>query len=219
MGRANYEHSLEDLRMEIAKMGSLAEKAIEDSVKAFKTGDMDLCWEIIGNDKAVDDLEKSIESMCLWLIAREQPVASDLRKITTALKMITDIERIGDNASDIAELTLRIARKNTFSDSGHLPRMAAAAVAMVHDAVTASMSTDLELARATEKKDDEVDDYFNLIKNDLRRVFAEDGEGLDNAIDLLLIAKYLERIADHAVNICEWVEFSATGEHKHAKIF
>ena len=200
-------------------MGSLVESAIEDSIKAFKTHDMELCHAIIENDKVIDDMEKAIESKCLWLIAREQPVASDLRLITTALKITTDMERIADHASDIAELTVRIPEKSVFADSSHITQMAAAATRMVKNAVTAYVSYDLPLAKATEKDDDEVDDYFNLIKSELAQIFNTQPQKMDNAIDFLLIAKYLERIADHAVNICEWVHFSQTGEHKDTQIF
>jgi phosphate transport system protein len=219
MVRTSYERELEELHIRIVNMGELIEKAIEDSITAFKENDLALCEDIIRRDADIDDLERVIESKCLWLIAREQPVASDLRKIMTAMKMITDMERIGDHASDIAELTLRIAEKNTFADSGHIPQMAAAAVSMVHDAVSAYLDTDLALAMETRKRDDVVDDYFNLIKNELMRVFKNSEETIDNAIDFLLIAKYLERIADHAENICEWIEFSVTGTHKDTKIF
>ena len=219
MVRANFENELKELHLEIINMGSVVEAAIKDSIRAFMSYDLALCEAIIANDKRVDELEKKIESKCLWLIAREQPVASDLRKITTALKITTDMERIGDHAADIAELTTRIGGKNKFSGSIHIPQMAEAAIEMVNDAITAYVNYDLALAKSTEKKDDVVDDYFNLIKEELVRVFDTRPGDMDNAIDLLLIAKYLERIADHAVNICEWVRFSQTGEHKNTQIF
>lgn len=219
MGRANFESELKQLHVELIEMGSFVEAAIEDSIKAFKGNNQELCKTIIKNDKDVDEMEKSIESKCLWLIAREQPVASDLRKITTALKIITDMERIGDHAVDIAEITMRITDKNAFADSSHIPQMATAAIGMVHNAVTAYVNYDLTLAKATEEKDDEVDEYFNLIKQELVETFKSQPQNMDSAIDLLLIAKYLERIADHAVNICEWVHFSQTGEHKNTLIF
>ena len=219
MFRANFEKELKQLHLEIIEIGSVVETAIEKSIIAFKTNDLELCQEIIANDKIVDEMERQLESKCLWLIAREQPVASDLRQITTALKIITDMERIGDHASDIAELTRRIADKNTFSDSIHIPQMAAAAIEMVNNAVAAYVNYDLELAKTTEKSDDKVDDYFNMIKQELVQIFTTQPHNMDSAIDLLLIAKYLERIADHAVNICEWVHFSQTGEHKHTQIF
>ena len=219
MGRANFENELKQLHNEIIEMGSFVETAIDNSIKAFKGNDLELCKTIIKSDKNVDEMEKKIESKCLWLIAREQPIASDLRKITTALKIITDMERIGDHAVDIAELTMRIADKNAFADSSHIPQMAAAAIKMVRDAVTAYVNYDLTLAKSAEEKDDEVDEYFNLIKQELIEIFNTEPQNMDNAIDFLLIAKYLERIADHAVNICEWVHFSQTGKHKNTLIF
>jgi phosphate transport system protein len=129
------------------------------------------------------------------------------------------MERIADHASDIAELTMRIPEKNAFSESVRIPQMAAAAIKMVHSAVDAYVKYDLALAKQTEAGDDEVDEYFNRIKEELVTVFNTQPHNLDAAIDFLLIAKYLERIADHAVNICEWVHFSQTGEHKNAQIF
>ena len=219
MGRMNFESELKQLHYDMIEMGSLVENAIEASIKAFKNNNFELCRAIIEGDNNIDNMEKKIESKCLWLIAREQPIASDLRQITTALKITTDMERIGDHASDIAELTMRIADKNAFADSSHIPQMAAAAVDMVRCAVTAYVNYDLELAKSTEEKDDEVDEYFNLIKQELVDIFNTQPNNMDNAIDFLLIAKYLERIADHAVNICEWVHFSQTGEHKNTQIF
>ena len=164
-------------------------------------------------------MEKKIESKCLWLIAREQPIASDLRIITTALKIASDMERIGDHAADIAELTTRITEKNAFADSSHISQMAAEAIEMVHNAVKAYVDYDTVLAKSTAKKDDKVDDYFNLIKQELFQIFNTQPHNMDHAIDFLLIAKYLERIADHAVNICDWVRFSQTGKHKNTRIF
>jgi len=219
MVRARFDQKLNELHVDIAKMGGLVEAAIRSSIEAFRLNDMKLCKEIIDNDKVIDEMEKTIESKCLWLIAREQPVASDLRKTTTALKLLTDMERIGDHAEDIADLTMRIAEKNTFADSSHIHEMAAIAIEMVNSAITAYINADIELAKATIQRDDAVDDYFNLIKHDLVNTFKTQPSDLDNAVDYLQIAKYLERIADHAVNICEWVLFSQTGEHKNTKVF
>jgi phosphate transport system protein len=219
MARKNYEHELEDLHVDIIRMGSLIERAIDEAVEAFLAGDIEACERVVRGEKAIDDSEKSIESKCLWLIAREQPVAGDLRRITAALKMITDMERIGDNASDIAEMTIRLKGKNFYADSPHIRRMGEAAVEMVHDAVSAYVGLDLDLAKSTRLRDDEVDDCFRLIKSDLAEIFKADEPDVDDAIDFLLVAKYIERIADHAVNICEWVEFYATGVRKNARIF
>ena len=219
MVRTNFEKDLKQLHNELVEMGRLVESVIRDSVEAFKTNDIELCKKIIENDNTVDDMEKTIESKCLWLIAREQPIASDLRKITTALKITTDLERIGDHAVDIAKITIRIGKKNIFADSDHIHQMAQAAIGMVNSAIAAYVNYDLELAKATEARDDEVDEYFYLIKKELSHVFSTQPQNTDNAIDLLLTVKYLERIADHAVNICEWVAFSQTGKHKKTRIF
>lgn len=219
MGRAKYGQALKELHHEIITMGNMVETAIDDAIKAFKEHNLEVCEAIIDNDENVDQMEKSIESRCLWLIAREQPVASDLRTITTALKLVTDMERIGDHAVDIAELTMRIDAKNTFADDSHITDMAAVAIEMVHDSVTSFVNYDLELAKEVEAKDDVVDGYFNMIKHELVEIFTKQPENLDSAVDFLQIAKYLERIADHAVNICEWVQFSQTGEHKDTLIF
>lgn len=219
MIRAHFDEELSLLHIGIVDMGSYVEKAIGDVITALKTNDRQRCQEIIEDDRKVDEMERTIESKCLWLIAKQQPVASDLRKITTALKIITDMERIGDHASDIADLAIRITNQLVFSDSDKIFQMATAAIEMVHSAVTAYVNYDLELALTTEMKDDVVDDFFNMIKLDLADVFSTQPQKMDIAIDYLLIAKYLERIADHAVNICEWVHFSQTGEHKSTKIF
>lgn len=219
MIRTHFVEELEKLHTEIVNMGSYVEEAIGNAVNALRDGDLERCQKIIDNDKKVNEMERNIESQCLWLIARQQPVASDLRKITTALKIITDMERIGDHASDIADLAIRITEQNASSDSGMILNMAASVIEMVNSAVMAYVKSDIELAKATEIKDDIVDDYFNEIKNNLAEVYSKQPQNIDVAIDYLLIAKYLERIGDHAVNICEWVHFLQTGEHKSKKIF
>jgi len=218
MSRTNFENELRELHVEIIEMGSFVENAIEAAVKAFMRNDKELCKKVIKGDKKVDAMEKAIESRCLWLIAQEQPIASDLRKITTALRIAPSMERIGDNAANIAELTLELGG-DTFAKSSTIPDMATAVIEMVHDAITSYVNYDLELAKKTRKKDDEVDAYFMQIKQELVQVFTDQPQAMDNAIDFLLLAKYLERIADHAVIICEWIHFSQTGEHKNTLIF
>ncbi|MDR1002104.1 MAG: phosphate signaling complex protein PhoU [Oscillospiraceae bacterium] len=219
MIRSHFDEDLKQLHREIVDMGSFVETAIASAVTALKSYDVERCKEIIESDKKVDEMERKIESQCLWLIARQQPVASDLRQITTALKIITDMERIGDHASDIASLAIRITDRSFFPESEMIFEMAAAAIDMVNSAVMSYVNYDMELAKATEEKDDIVDDYFNKVKHYLADVFSTQPHRMDVAIDYLLVAKYLERIGDHAVNICEWVHFSQTGEHKSTKIF
>ncbi len=218
--RSNFDNELEQLNVELIKMGALVEEAIKNSIAAFKNQDPEGAKAVIQDDRAVDDIEKTIESRCLSLLLRQQPVARDLRAISTALKMITDMERIGDNAADIAELSLRITGEHIYTMVEHIPNMASVAISMVHDSISSFVHNDLDLAHKTIQRDDEVDSLFNKVKQELI-VFlkrANDDEDPDRAIDFLMIAKYLERIADHAVNICEWVEFYKTGEHKHTRI-
>ena len=218
MVRANFERDLQLLHNELTEMGGFVGSAIEDSIRAFKTHDKELCKAIIENDKIVDTMETRIEAKCLWLIAREQPVASDLRRITTALKMTTDIERIGDHASDIAELVLRVPDKNAFSDSGHIPQMAAAAMKMVAESIDAFVKKDLDLAGSVIAYDDTVNALFDKVKKALTELISQNADDGDQAIDLIMIAKYFERIGDHAKNIAEWVIFSLTGMHKDIQV-
>lgn len=217
-GRVSFEHELEQLNVELIKMGALVEQAIEKSIEALKNRDYKLAEHIIEKDRVIDDMEKHIESKCLSLILRQQPVARDLRSVSTALKMVTDIERIGDHASDISELILRIKDDHIFNFVAHIPEMAEVSVKMVHDAIDAFVSGDLERAREVAKQDDLVDELFNKVKNEVADILAEGSDKIDLCIDFLMIAKYLERIGDHAENICEWIEFSETGEYKNQRI-
>ena len=213
MFRANFETELEQLHQDIIDMGTYVNNAIKAAIQAYIESDKELCQEVIENDHVVNDMEKQIESKCLWLIAREQPVASDLRSITTALKIITDMERIGDHAVDIADLAIDIPAGGTFADFEKIREMSDAAIHLVHQAIQAYVHTDLEFAKRADQADDEVDRYFAEIKADIRRSLKDSNADMDGALDVLLIAKYLERIADHAVNICEWLLFSETGKH------
>lgn len=220
MFRENFEAQLKELHQDIIQMGTYVNKAIKSAVQAYKDHDLELCKKIITGDGKVNDLEKKIESKCIWLIAKEQPIASDLRSITTALKIITDMERIGDHAVDIAELAMDIPEKSTFAGYEKVTEMADAAIAMVSNALEAYVNTDLNLAAKADGDDDVVDEYFEVIKKEITHLLRTDNEtDLDSALDVMLIAKYIERIADHAVNICEWVLFSKTGEHREVRVF
>mgnify|MGYP001019015222 FL=1 len=164
-------------------------------------------------ENEIDEMEKTIESHCLRLLLQQQPVASDLRIISTALKMITDMERIGDNAEDIAEIAKFLVNQEFIKDLVHIPQMAEATISMVKRSVDAFVSKDKELALEVCRDDDIVDNLFQIIKNELIGKIQEEANNGEQAIDLLMIAKYLERIGDHAENIAEWVIFSITGEH------
>lgn len=216
--RNAFDKELESLYIDLIKMGSLAEDAIECAIKALQELDKTLAKTVIDGDNQIDEMEKLIESKCLSLILRQQPIAGDLRNITTALKMITDIERIGDHASDIAQLTIKIKGELLYDVFQHIPQMAEKAVKMVHDSITAFVHKNLVEAERIIAADDEVDALFCLVKTDLSDVLKQDKDVHHNSIDFLMIAKYLERIADHAVNICEWIIFSVTGEHKNIQI-
>lgn len=217
--RPSFDSELEMLNIDLIKMAGLAEQAIKNSVTALETRDKNLAQQVVSNDSEIDAMEKTIEARCLKLLLRQQPVARDLRQISTALKMITDIERIGDQAADIAEiLSLIGGTDEPASIARHIPEMAHVASGMVYDAVTAFTNTDLAAAKKVIATDDVVDELFIKVRDELVERIASTPEKSDEAIDVMMIAKYLERIADHAVNICEWVEFYETGEHKKTKI-
>ena len=216
--RKLYDDELKDLSSALIRMGTAAIDAVTRAMQALKTFDKALAKEIIEDDANINAMERDIETMCLKLILKQQPVASDLRKISTAIKMITDIERIGDAASDIAQISL-------YHDSFDFPElqdkvlnMAVAAKEMVADAIDAYVKGDLELALNTIKKDDVVDDYFLQIRGELGSNIYKDSMHVDTVIDYLMIIKYLERVGDHAVNICEWVQFYITGIHYNERI-
>ena len=211
--RKSFDAQLSELSSSLIRMGSVSVQAIEDAIRAFKNRDPELAKQVIEGDRRVDDMEREIERHCLTLLLRQQPVARDLRTISTALKMITDIERIGDAAADIAEISRHI--------TGEIPeilelidQMATEARGMVVDAVDAFVRVDTQTAEAVIARDDLVDDAFNEVKNRMVQVLHRDSSMVDVAIDYLMIAKYLERLGDHAVNICEWTEFSKTGIHQ-----
>lgn len=218
MARTLFEQELEQLNLDLIKMGAMVEEAIENTVTAFRTQDMALAKEIIAGDRKVNDMEKSIEARCLTLIMRQQPVARDLRAVSTALKAVTDMERIGDQAADIAEIVMRMPEQYNYHAIEHIPAMAKNAKLMVNQAIQAFVDGDLKLAKDVEEHDDIVDDLFNQVKDEIVRVMKQEEAEIDEGIDLLIIAKYLERIGDHAVNICEWVHFAETGELKNRKL-
>ncbi|MCM1330352.1 MAG: phosphate signaling complex protein PhoU [Ruminococcus sp.] len=210
--RTHFDEQLALLNEELISMGSLCEEAIAVAVKALSEGDMGQAKNISDTEKEIDRKERDIESLCLKLLLKQQPVANDLRHISAALKMITDMERIGDQAEDIGEI---IAFLNGRTPPDYLPirKMGQAAIKMVTDSVDAYVKQDLTAAKAVEEYDDVVDDCFKRVKNSLIKTIAENPEDGEYALDLLMIAKYFERIGDHAVNIAEWVEFSVTGRH------
>ncbi|HJB08472.1 MAG TPA: phosphate signaling complex protein PhoU [Candidatus Enterocloster faecavium] len=216
--RVTYEHELQELNKDLKEMAHMVVTAIEQTFIAFEDQNFTMAEEIIKGDRTVNDMERAIESRCLSLILRQQPVAGDLRQVSTALKVVTDLERIGDHASDIAELILRLKSDHAYHIVKHLPVMAACAQQMVHNAIDAFIERDMDAAVQIIKKDDEVDELFNKVKNEVIELLKAAPDQADQGIDLLMIAKYLERIGDHAVNVCEWTQFSKTGALKNVRI-
>jgi phosphate transport system protein len=213
MMRSRFDEQLELLNRELIEMGALIENAILSAVKALVEKDVEQAKQAIEFDHEVDEKEKAIENLCLKLLLQQQPVAKDLRFISAALKMITDMERIGDQATDISEITILLSDTPYVKKLEHIPEMANATIKMVNDSIDAFVKKDLVLARSVMEYDDVVDDYFDTIKEEIIGVIQKNPESGGQAIDLMMIAKYLERIGDHAVNIAEWVEFSITGVH------
>ncbi len=216
--RLTFEHELMLLRDNLTEMGQLIENAIDKTLKAFETEDEELAKEIIQGDRNINDIEKTIESRCLSLILKQQPVARDLRVVTTALKVVTDMERIGDHAADIAELIIREKREPIYNLVKHIPEMGKVAKEMVHDAVVAFTTLDIDKARRIIQKDDVVDDLFDKVKEEVATILRTSNEHVDQCVDILMIAKYFERIGDHAVNLCEWTEFNETGSVNNIRI-
>ena len=216
--RTEFDKELETLHLNLIRLGGLIEEAIDLSITALEKRDRELAESVVKNDRRVDDLDRSIEAQCLSLLLRQQPVASDLRAISTALKMVTDMERIGDQAADIADLTLRFDDSPYIKSLEHIPIMARIASSMVKDSIDAFVRSDVEFSREIIERDDEVDKLFETVKQELISILTHSAEHADQAVDFLMIAKYLERIGDHAVNICGWVIFSLTGKYKDAKI-
>lgn len=210
--RNRFDIQLAQLNNELIAMGALCENAIAGAVKSLLTGDQKLAAAAIRIDQEIDQKEREIESMCLKLLLQQQPVARDLRLISAVLKMITDIERIGDQASDIAEIVTYLS--GACGHNEHIEQMAQATIKMVTDSLDAFVRRDLDLAQHVVEHDDVVDDLFDQCKKDLISEIARDPSDGERVLDVLMIAKYLERIGDHATNIAEWVEFSITGVHK-----
>lgn len=216
--RNKFDMQLEHLNEQLTHMGELCEVAINEATQALRQGSLAQARAVREADEEIDQMEKDIERLCLKLLLQQQPVARDLRQISAALKMITDMERIGDQASDIAEIIIS-EKKSEAADVQKIGMMSEAVAKMVRDSVTAYVHKDLELSRSVMEADDEVDRLFEENKQELIEYIAQnEGNVGRQAIDLIMVAKYLERIGDHATNIAEWVEFSITGIHKEIKL-
>ena len=211
--RNRFDQQLETLNAELITMGALCEEAVMYAMQALFKGDMDMAEKAFEAERQIDQKEREIENLCMRLLLQQQPVARDLRQISAALKMITDMERIGDQAQDIAEI-VTFLKGRTAEHDDILCQMARATISMVTESVDAFVKHDTIKAEAVLAADDTVDAYFRQVKQALiSRIAADPADG-EYALDLLMIAKYFERIGDHATNIAEWVIFSITGRHK-----
>ena len=211
--RNKFDMQLDRMNEMLIEMGELCGKAIANATKAVEAKDLEMAKMVISEDEEIDQLEKDIERLCLKLLLQQQPVARDLRQISAALKMITDMERIGDQAADIAEILLSGQIKE-MSAHGYLVDMASQTSEMVKKSIQAFVEKDLDMTRKVIVADNDVDQLFDQIKEALITFLAKEQSKGGEALDMLMIAKYLERIGDHATNIAEWVEFSITGVHR-----
>ena len=214
--RNRFDRQLQQLNEELIEMGEHIEYAIEMASNAFATQDCEKAKEAISYDTEIDQQERDIEALCMKLLLQQQPVAKDLRLISSALKMITDMERIGDHAADISEMTLSMAGAPYMIKPDYIQKMAVETIDMVIRSVNAFVNKDLEAARWVIKRDDVVDELFDSVKNRLIDLINSNKENGEQASDMLMVAKYFERIGDHATNIAEWVIFSITGTHEDA---
>lgn len=215
--RSRFDEQLELLNAEMIHMGAMCEEVIALAASALAEGNMKTAARIAPVDKEIDQKERDIENLCMKLLLQQQPVAGDLRQISAALKMITDMERIGDQAEDIAEIITFLGGR-TAPEHSRIREMAKAAIKMVTDSVDAYVKHDTELAEQVIAYDDVIDGYFHNVKTSLIELIAEKPAGGEYALDLLMIAKYFERIGDHATNIAEWVLYSITGVRRGEEI-
>lgn len=211
--RNRFDRQLEQLNNELINMGSLIEEAIEMAITALMKQDAKKAKEIVDFDEEIDEKEREIESLCLKLLLQQQPVARDLRQISAALKMITDMERIGDHAADISEMTILMAGTPYIRNIEHLQTMAKEAMVMLVKSIEAYVEKDKKKAEKVIEHDDVVDELFCKSREDIIHLIHKDPNLGEPATDLLMVAKYFERIGDHATNIAEWVIFSITGNH------
>ena len=206
--RSRFDRQLEELHTALVELGALCESAISLSAGALLEGDREKAARVMEQEAEIDRREREIERLCLDLLLRQQPVAADLRTVSSALKMLADLERIGDQAADIAELA-QFDLPPVGRD--HIRQMAQTAIRMVTDSVEAFVSADLDLAAAAIEEDDRMDELFREVRGDLVRLIREGQADPAQVLDLLMVAKYFERIGDHAVNVAEWVQFALTG--------
>ena len=212
--RNRFDRQLQLLDEELTHMGELCEVAIANATNALTEGDLEQAQAVIEADEEIDQLEKEIEGLCMKLLLQQQPVARDLRRISAALKMITDMERIGDQACDITGIVKKDAEVLTIRENTHLDKMVKATISMVSKSIQSFIKQNLIIAHEVIEQDDTVDELFNRVKKETISLIHEDPGKGEECVAIVMIAKYFERIGDHASNIAEWVEFAITGEYK-----
>ncbi|MEG1049354.1 MAG: phosphate signaling complex protein PhoU [Oscillospiraceae bacterium] len=212
--RSNFDKQLVVLNSQLTDMAALAENAIDCAAEALIFFDKEKAKLAIEYDGEIDEMEKEIERLCLLILLQQQPVAKDLRQVSAALKMITDMERIGDQARDISEIILTSPQKIQITQEGNIAQMARATKKMIHDVVDSFVKADIQLAQQIIDFDDVIDNFYDNARRELIEEIQSGSERVEVAVDLLSISKYFERIGDHATNIAEWVIFSLTGVHK-----
>lgn len=210
--RKEFDHELDKLSTELVKMANLVEIAITNMSDSFKHLDKQLAKEVINNDTLINDMERSVESKAFSIILKQQPIASDLRKVTSAIEIVRDLERMGDQAADICEMIINLEDPISYKTVEDIPTISSKTKIMAREAVNAFVKQDLALVNIVKKMDDEIDELFDEVKQEVIDILKENGSQADACIDYLMIAKYLEKIGDHAVNICEWIEFNLTGK-------
>lgn len=211
--RKEYEKELEHLNHQIIRMGTRVEEMMTESIEALKTQDAEMAKSVVGRDDEVDNMERDIEAYCVQLIATQQPIAGDLRAIFAANKIVTDLERVADYAVNIALLAIDMQDETYFKSLKDIPDMGKKMVSMLHDMMTAYTDMNADLAYQVHKRDEEIDDYFERMFRELLTYTMEDARRIHQVVNFLFVVRYIERVADHIKNVCEWIIYHVTGVH------
>lgn len=211
--RYEFQRELNLLHKDLTKMGAEIEKSMDDMIEALMTQNVELAQEVIDRDQEINQMELKIENECILIIARQQPIATDLRDITSVLKIITDLERIADHCADISKYTINLSNENYIKPIIHIPEMVEEVKRMVKDAIDSCVNKDVQLAREVWSRDDVVDQYFYMIVDELVEIMTQKPEAVRQCKEFLFIVKYLERMGDHATNIADWIVYKVTGSH------
>jgi len=211
--RYEFEKELNELHRNLVKMGAIIEKQMDDMIKALLNQDIELAQEVIKRDDTIDEMEQIIEVECILLIARQQPIASDLRDIASILKIITDLERIADHCEDICQYTIKLSQETYIKPLANIEKMVEKVKVMVSTVIDSCVRKDLALAEKVVAMDDEIDDLFDLSVKELQEIMTEDSTVVKQCTDFMFIVKYLERMGDHAGNIAGWITYNVTGKH------